>query len=177
MARVPNGGEGLSHIERAGDGADQILEALWDIRRSTWLLYAGQKHSPAHYQVLRLLRWKKVGGLAGRPAAAGGGPLTSGDVARYLELTPSATSQMLGLLESQGLVRRQPSEQDRRQIHVLLTDAGERQLAEFHKAFRLKLRRILKRLDPQDAADLVRILGTLRQLIREETDADEAPSH
>jgi DNA-binding MarR family transcriptional regulator len=56
--------------------------------------------------------------------------ITVGNLATRLDIVAAFASRMVKRLEELGLVRREPSTQDRRSIYVLATDAGVRTLAE-----------------------------------------------
>jgi MarR family transcriptional regulator, organic hydroperoxide resistance regulator len=51
-------------------------------------------------------------------------------VAEYLGLTKGTVSQTLKVLEARGLIRKSPDPDDRRVVHLALTGAGARALAE-----------------------------------------------
>jgi DNA-binding MarR family transcriptional regulator len=50
-------------------------------------------------------------------------------VAEYLGLTKGTVSQTLKLLVARGLIRKSPDAEDRRVVHLALTDSGSRALA------------------------------------------------
>ena len=54
------------------------------------------------------------------------------DLAEHADLTPATVAQMLESLETQGLVTRTRSEQDRRIVLSSLTERGEQLVAERH---------------------------------------------
>ncbi len=58
------------------------------------------------------------------------GPMLSGQLARLVSTTPATVSSVVNTLERHELVRRERSADDRRQVRVLLTDAGREQIAE-----------------------------------------------
>lgn len=52
------------------------------------------------------------------------GPQTAGAIAKAVGLTPAAVTALIDRLEMRGLVERRRSDKDRRQVHVVLTDAA-----------------------------------------------------
>ena len=58
------------------------------------------------------------------------GPMIATDLAALDGVQPQSLTRMIAALEERGLIRRGPVEQDRRQIRIALTDAGQRLLAE-----------------------------------------------
>lgn len=52
------------------------------------------------------------------------GPMSATELARSVELDGGAMTRQLDQLESRGLLRRCPHEQDRRALRIELTDAG-----------------------------------------------------
>lgn len=53
------------------------------------------------------------------------GPMGAGELARSVELDAGAMTRQLDQLERKGYLARQPHEQDRRALRILLTPAGE----------------------------------------------------
>ncbi len=68
---------------------------------------------PLPYSTRVLLRWLEMGGRR-RPQ----------DVARFLSVTPSAATQMVGRLKRRGLIRAQPDPEDGRAELLTLTARG-----------------------------------------------------
>ena len=50
--------------------------------------------------------------------------ITQRELTRHLGIQPGSASEVLGKLESAGLIRRTPSEIDRRTTDITLTEAG-----------------------------------------------------
>jgi len=58
------------------------------------------------------------------------GPLTGANLAKKVYLSPSTLVGIVDRLEEKGLVRRQRDSKDRRQVHISITAAGKRLVAE-----------------------------------------------
>jgi DNA-binding MarR family transcriptional regulator len=68
-----------------------------------------------------------VHGLAAR-YLVGRADVTAGELARYLRITKQSTSEVVAMLEQQGIVRRAPHPRDGRARVLQLTDEGRAQL-------------------------------------------------
>jgi len=84
--------------------------------------------------------------------------LTPGDIALQTIVTSGAVSKRVDRLEAAGLVTRRGSEHDRRVRVVALTDAGKSLIDEAFTAHVENEHRLLEGLDPEDRAELERIL-------------------
>ena len=78
--------------------------------------------------------------------APGGAHPSVGDLARRLQVRHHSAVGLVDRLASLGLVRRLPSERDRRQVLVALTARGERLLARLSAAHREEIRHLGPRL-------------------------------
>lgn len=87
--------------------------------------------SPVQHQAL--LAVKGFGGRRGQ---------TVGELARHLDLRPHSAVGLVDRLAERGMVRRTHDTRDRRVVHVALTPAGERILADLSSAHRAELRRL-----------------------------------
>lgn len=77
-----------------------------------------------------------------------GGKLTVGELAERLAIKPHSAVGMTDRLVEAGLVVRQASARDRRQVVLRLTAAGTRKLAKLSKAHREELKRLAPLLAP-----------------------------
>jgi DNA-binding MarR family transcriptional regulator len=77
-----------------------------------------------------------------------GGKLTVGELAERLAIKPHSAVGMTDRLVEAGLVVRQASTRDRRQVVLRLTPAGMRKLAKLSKAHRKELKRLPPLLAP-----------------------------
>src|SRR5690606_28701023 len=57
------------------------------------------------------------------------GEMTARQIARSMNLTQATVTSLLDRLQERGWIARRRGEQDRRRVHVQLTEAGQRQLA------------------------------------------------
>jgi MarR family transcriptional regulator, transcriptional regulator for hemolysin len=86
-------------------------------------------------------------------------PMTMGELALALKVRPPTVSKTIGRLSLQGLVTREGSETDGRQIRVKLTEAGEKHAIEIDSIWNHVEHDMLEKLDAKEAR-------TLRKLLR-----------
>ena len=60
------------------------------------------------------------------------GRLSSGDIAKQLNLTQSNASKVIRAVENKGLIQRTLGDDDKRQMYFSLTPEGERCLTQLH---------------------------------------------
>lgn len=68
--------------------------------------------------------------------------ITIGELAKRLQIQHHSTVGLVDRLEAQGLLTREPAEDDRRQVYVRLAPAGLELLARLSSAHKEELRRI-----------------------------------
>ena len=73
-------------------------------------------------------------------------PLSMGELARHLRIRNNGVVSLVNRMARQGLVRRVPSEQDSRVVHLRLTTKGETVLRKLVSAHRRELDRIMPSL-------------------------------
>jgi DNA-binding MarR family transcriptional regulator len=93
---------------------------------------------------------------------AGSGPLTVGEQAEHLGLSPATTSELVDRLETRGLVKRIRDERDRRRVFVWLTEDGRRRArAQPRVLAEDALLTAVRRMRPDDRAALVHGMAAL----------------
>lgn len=107
--------------------------------------------SPSHFRALGVLLQR--------------GPMRPGDLSDQLHIAPRSVTEVVDTLQERGLVERQPDPTDRRATQLVLTPAGheigqairtartadaERFFAVLTETDRAHLRRILRKLTPDD---------------------------
>jgi DNA-binding MarR family transcriptional regulator len=134
--------EALLNLLRIGDQLDNRLERLFRLHGLTL----------SRFNLLRILE------LAERP-------LTCGEMsARMLQVVPAITS-LVDHLEHQGLVVRERSVEDRRVVHVRITDQGKRLAAETMKPVEELEQRLMKEMKRNELKMLVELLDKTRASI------------
>jgi DNA-binding MarR family transcriptional regulator len=93
--------------------------------------------------------------------------LPVGEVALAAGVAPPTATRMLAQLERAGVVRRAPSERDRRVVTVSLTAHGRRLLARKRAAVTEKRRLFYESLSTTEQEQSERLLGQLAELIEQ----------
>lgn len=96
------------------------------------------------------------------------GPLPVGELAAAERVRPASATTMAGRLEEDGLVRRVPSDADRRVVMVEVTEAGQARLEEMRARRESWLATRLGRLGPDRAAEVERAVALLEFLLSDE---------
>lgn len=84
--------------------------------------------------------------------------VTMGELSRMLLVSNGNVTAVVDRLESEGLVRRAPSETDRRAVHVALTPEGARQFELYAADHEAKVSRLFSTLSERDLDTLTDIL-------------------
>ncbi|WP_050929692.1 MarR family winged helix-turn-helix transcriptional regulator [Aestuariivita boseongensis] len=90
-----------------------------------------------------------------------GEQLTMGELAKRALLNPPALSKLVDRMVSDGLVHRQISRSDQRQIHLLLTDLGRARMLQIRRDVEDEDRALAGLLDTEDSATLIQLLSKL----------------
>ncbi|WP_323989979.1 MarR family transcriptional regulator [Nguyenibacter sp. L1] len=93
-----------------------------------------------------------------------GGPMNTADLARAELMKPQSMGVILGSLEQEGLVERQPHPTDRRQVLFALTEAGAAVRTKHRAIKRDWLVRALAKLDPAQREALIAAIPVIRQV-------------
>lgn len=103
----------------------------------------------------------------------GSAPVSS--LAARMEVSPPNVTGILDRLEQHGWVRRTSDAHDRRVVRVVLTEEGQRFLAELQRAGEERVRTVVTRMRPADQRALRQGLAALLELIRAEQPVQPAP--
>lgn len=95
------------------------------------------------------------------------GDMTQRRLAEVTQRSPATLCQQLEAMEQAGLVARKPSEADRRNVDVRLTDQGHQEARKAVASRQRRANELFGRLPETDRAELARILGTLERMWRE----------
>ncbi|QIN82184.1 MarR family transcriptional regulator [Rubrobacter tropicus] len=97
-----------------------------------------------------------------------GGPKIMSGISDELGVTRRNVTALVDGLEQEGLVRRLPHPTDRRAIVIELTDEGGRTMETQYEEHRKDVAELFVGLSEEDRRELVRLLGLLRERLREE---------
>lgn len=91
-----------------------------------------------------------------------------GELARRLGITPATCTWSVDQLVEHGFVVRRPSENDRRQVVLVITPKGRRTLEAIWRRFDASLAGPLRSLSPRDVSVTARTLQVLTERLRKE---------
>lgn len=133
----------------------QVRDAMW-ARMERELADAGHELTFSQYITLKTL------GNDGRAGVS--------ELARAAQLHPGAMTRLLDKLEAQGLVARVVDPQDRRALHVDLTDTGRALWSAVADCGRRVHARAMQGLDDDDQARLMDLLVRVRDNLSSDLD-------
>jgi DNA-binding MarR family transcriptional regulator len=96
------------------------------------------------------------------------GPLTLGELASVEQVQPPSMTKIVGKLEEQGLVVREPDASDRRVTRVRVSDDGESYVERSRTLKNAYLAERLERLTPEERARVTDLLPLLERLVEDE---------
>jgi len=105
------------------------------------------------------------------------GRLTMGELAKRLCVTEKTITGVVDRLERDGYLQRQRDPNDRRVIHVVLTDRGSEKWRGFDQAMRRRFASFLSLLDPPDRTALYDILDKVCTRLSEQASAGSKANH
>ena len=133
----------------------QVRDAMW-ARMERELADAGHELTFSQYITLKTL------GNDGRAGVS--------ELARAAQLHPGAMTRLLDKLEAQGLVARVVDPQDRRALHVDLTDTGRALWSAVADCGRRVHARAMQGLDDAEQAHLMNLLVRVRDNLSSDLD-------
>ncbi len=92
------------------------------------------------------------------------GPLTAGQLSVATGLRPAATTALVDRLVARGFIERTPSETDRRQVLVRMTDEGHRQTWAFYGPLVAEGAPLLSELSKEQLGFMLDYLETITEL-------------
>ncbi len=98
------------------------------------------------------------------------GPQRVASLAELLAVTPPTATRMCDRLERKGLIRRRSARQDRREVRVSLSPAGQELVAEVTARRRDEIAHLLDRIASDDQARMVELFGELADAAGEVAD-------
>jgi DNA-binding MarR family transcriptional regulator len=102
------------------------------------------------------------------------GPLTSGQLAAQVNLSPATLSGILDRLEARGLIKRARQAQDKRRVVVEISPEGAALAAKAPSSLQDNFLRELRALAPAEQAEISRVLRKLVSMMAAEQ-LDAAP--
>ena len=97
-----------------------------------------------------------------------GGETTPRELADAFDISSARVTKVLSDLEAEELASREGDIRDRRRIIVRLTETGRQQMEARQVMVREHVARVLEALGPEDAPELVRLMGRLISVLEEQ---------
>ena len=98
------------------------------------------------------------------------GPQRVASLAELLAVTPPTAPRMCDRLERKGLIRRRAARQDRREVRVSLSAAGQELVSQVADRRRAEIAQLLDRIPVEDQARMVELFGALADAAGEVAD-------
>ena len=92
-----------------------------------------------------------------------GGEMTPSEIAESVFREKNSVTAVINTLERQGVVRREPSLDDRRSVNVVITDKGWNEANRLNPIAQELSRQTLSCMDKKQVEDLVEIMRTFRE--------------
>lgn len=102
------------------------------------------------------------------------GPQIMSSLGEHLGVSATNVTALVDALEKEGLVARKPHPSDRRATVIEITPYAASALSEGCSAYRERVGELFSSLSESDRKDLLRMMGTLRERLEEETRAATA---
>ncbi len=126
------------------DSNNRLIRNFWDINHTMRYISEGKG---SQKRILMLL--KENGGMTQR------------ELTEKLGIQPGSASEVLGKLESAGLITRAPSREDRRTADICLTPAGETAAGEAYERREQRHREMFACFSEEEKQTLLGLLETL----------------
>ncbi|MBN1336454.1 MAG: MarR family transcriptional regulator [Deltaproteobacteria bacterium] len=101
-------------------------------------------------------------------------PLTSAQLAQRLQVSPATLTGLVDRLVEGGLVRRRRGTHDRRQVHILLSEAGRQRVGQMPRLLQERFVEGFLRLCESERCQILRALDRIAELMGA-ADLDAAP--
>ena len=92
-----------------------------------------------------------------------GGEMTPSEIAENVFREKNSVTAVINTMERQGVVRREPSSEDRRSVKVVITDKGWKEANRLNPVVQELSREALSCMDKTQVENLISIMRTLRE--------------
>ncbi len=92
-----------------------------------------------------------------------GGEMTPSEIAESVFREKNSITAAINTMERQGIVRREPSPNDRRSVKVVITDKGWKEANQLNPVAQEISREVLSSMDKEQVENLVETMRTLRE--------------
>ncbi len=90
------------------------------------------------------------------------------DLANFLKLSKSSTTQLIERLTKASLVKRIADIEDRRMVRLIITEDGKKEFIVLKKKFIEKMQKIFSKIPARDLREIIRIQTNLVETLKEE---------
>ena len=142
------------------DHLERMLSALDRIRRTKSVIQPPGGLSHSEHMLLRVIQ-SVIGEAPGMPG------VRPAVLSERLGISKPAVSQALSSLEQKGYIKRDAAPNDRRAVHVCLTDEGLNELGMCETHFRERIGMMLSRLGTEDSEKLLELIEKASRLMKE----------
>lgn len=138
-------------VEENNPIAKQLLHSLMQFR-SHFRLKAYKGLKPSEYKLLFTIRSAKKHHR---------GDLSVSCLSKRLQVTAPSVTQIINRLEADGLVERRMDPNDRRSVHVMLTEAGEQVTEKVLDAYLSKLQGLIDHFGVEKSQQFTELLSEM----------------
>jgi DNA-binding MarR family transcriptional regulator len=92
-----------------------------------------------------------------------GGEMTPSEIAENVFREKNSVTAVINTMERQGVVRREPSSEDRRSVKIVITDKGWQEANRLNPVVQELSREALSCMDKKQVENLVAVMRTLRE--------------
>lgn len=135
--------------QTANPTMQRLLQAFMQFRKAEWHQHAIDGCSMSEIRVLFCVR---------RGMEPNCTPMKVSEISKMLHVTPPFITQMLKGLEAKGLVERQGDAEDRRSVHLRLTDQGVALTDQARRGFADSIQGLMEYLGEEESNQLAGLL-------------------
>lgn len=93
--------------------------------------------------------------------------ITIGDFIKNTDISMSAASKKISILEKKGLIERKTSKHDRRNVYITLTEEGEKICEKERASKHMWMAKLMEKMGEEDATQLIVLLNKLFDSVAE----------
>lgn len=93
--------------------------------------------------------------------------ITLGDIIRETDMSMSAASKKITILEKKGLLKRQISDKDRRNVYITLTEQGKAICEEEKEKKHVWIEEVIRRMGAEDVTQMVRLVNRMFDIMEQ----------
>ncbi|RDU36703.1 MarR family transcriptional regulator [Neobacillus piezotolerans] len=134
--------------------AQKLINTFMQFRKSGWHEKKIAGFNPSEFKIMAVIK---------QGTNEGGGGMKVSEISQRLHVTPPTVTQLINVLEKDGLVAREIDPNDRRSVNVRLTDKGDEVTEQARKAFRETFLGLIDYLGEEDSDKLAELLSKVNE--------------